>query len=146
MAKKKSSASSKKKSTSARKSTTRKSLKKRPKPPTKPSTVDGVLKSFSRQRVTLNSDLVAARKKIVQLTGKIAKMKDELETTKRKIVESETAIETLDDRRDEEVGTLLSEMGVNLSKAAAAAKTKIPVVHSAPLFDDNDSDANSSES
>ena len=62
-------------------------------------------------------------------------MKDNLEATKRKIVETVTAIETLDVRRDAEVGVLLSEMGINLTNAAAAAKSMPAMERSTPLFE-----------
>jgi hypothetical protein len=137
MAKKKSTTQTKK-ANLKKKSTRRKPLKKRPaKTPAKPTTVDGILKAFKRERVTLDSDLVAARKKIETLTNKIAKMKSELEAAKREIIESEAAIETLDERRDLEVGVLLLDMGVDLSRAANASTPKVRTERDAPLFDNN---------
>jgi len=135
MAKKKTAATSKtkKKSSKARSTTTRRRTTK-----AKPAaqTVDGVLKSFEKERVVLDGKLVSDRKKIDQLTKKIAVLKTDLENTKREIVESELAIETLDTRRDKEIGVLLSGMGVDLGKVASAAKPKPAVDKGTPLFDE----------
>ena len=140
MAKKKATKQTKKASLKKR-PTGRQTLKKRPaSKPSKPTTVDGVLKAFKRERVTLDTDLTAARKRIDSLTKKIATMKTDLETAKREIIECEAAIETLDERRDLEVGALLLEKGIDLSRAAAAAKPKTNVEQSAPLFDNRISD------
>jgi len=139
MAKKKSTTQSRKKVQAKKKPTRRKAVKRPVQKPAKASTVDGVLKSFEKERVTLNTDLIASRKKIETLTDKIARMKTELENTKRKIVESETAIETLDARRDREIGVLLLDMGVDLARAAAAAKPKVVVDQGTPLFDEDSS-------
>lgn len=139
MAKKKSTTQTKKKSLK-KKPTRRKPLKKRPaQKPSKPTTVDGVLKAFKRERVDLNSALDAARKKIESLTDRIAKMKTELEDAKREVIENEAAIETLEERRDLEVGVLLLDMGIDLSRAATASKPKAIVEQHAPLFDDDTS-------
>ncbi|QEG22627.1 hypothetical protein [Mariniblastus fucicola] len=105
------------------------------------SSVDGILKSFEKERVSLSSNLVVARKKIEQMTKKIAALKTELENAKRDVVENELAIETLDSRRDKEIGALLSGLGVDLGKAAAAAKPKPQVDKGTPLFDKKPTDA-----
>jgi chromosome segregation ATPase len=98
-------------------------------------TVDGILKAFDKERVAQNSALVATRKKIERLTKQISSIKEELESLKKTAVEAEIAIETLDARRDAEVGQLLSGMGIDLAVAAAAATPKAKVEKSTPLFD-----------
>lgn len=100
------------------------------------NSVDSLLKSFEKERVTLGSSLAAGRKKIETMTKKVTDLKAELEATKRTVVETELAIETLDARRDKEIGALLHGMGVDLGKAAAAAKPKPAVDKGTPLFDD----------
>ena len=127
----------KKPKTAAAKKTRAKTAASKTKKPRKPSakSVDGILKSFDRERVAQNSSLTATRKKIEQLTKQVNSIKTELENLKRKAIETEIAIETLDTRRDAEIGTLLSGMGIDLHKAAAAAKPKEPVEKSTPLFD-----------
>ncbi len=72
---------------------------------------------------------------IEKLTKQMESMKADLEGLKKKAVETEIAIETLDSRRDAEIGSLLSGMGIDLAKAAAAAKPKPAVEKSTPLFD-----------
>jgi len=103
--------------------------------------VDSLLKTFEKERVTLGSSLNTGRKNIETMATKIAAMKTELEETKRKVVETELAIETLDARRDKEIGTLLQGLGVDLGKAAAAAKVKPAVDKGTPLFDESKSDS-----
>jgi len=100
-----------------------------------PKTVDGILKTFEKERVTKNRALTSTRKKIESLTKQIASVKAELESLKKKAVETEIAIDTLDTRRDAEVGALLSGMGVDLARAAASAKPKPAVEKDTPLFD-----------
>lgn len=100
------------------------------------STVDGVLKTFEKERVVLNDKLGSARKKVEQLAKQIEKLKGQLDVTRREIVESDLAIATLDARRDREIGLLLSGLGVDLGKVAAAAKPKPTVDQSTPLFDE----------
>jgi len=100
--------------------------------------VDGLLKSFESEKVTLNAKLVSCRKKIEQTTNKIASLKTALENAKRELVETELAIETIDSRRDKEIGVLLSGLGVDLSKAAAGVKAKPVVDQGTPLFDETD--------
>ncbi len=107
---------------------------KKPRQPTAKS-VDGILKAFDKERVAQNSNLTSTRKRIERLTKQVNSIKTELENLKRKAIETEIAIETLDTRRDAEIGTLLSGMGIDLNKAAAAAKPKAPVQESTPLFD-----------
>jgi predicted nucleic acid-binding Zn-ribbon protein len=102
-----------------------------------PTSVDGILGAFEKERVAQASNLVAVRKKIEQLTKNVAKMKSDLESLKKEAVETELAIETIDSRRDKEVGALLSSLGVDLGKAASAAKQKPPVDLGTPLFDDD---------
>lgn len=147
MAKKKAATATKPRTTKSSKSTARKpspTKKTAPKRESakaskaKPSakSVDGILKSFDKERVTQNSNLVSIRKKIEQLTKKVSSLKTELEGLKKTAVETEIAIETLDARRDKEIGTLLTSMGIDLGKAAAAAKPKPQVELSTPLFDD----------
>ncbi len=107
-----------------------------PKSKVTPKSIDSVLGSFEKERVAQNSNLVTTRKKIEQLTKKVAELKAELESLKKEAVETEIAIETLDSRRDKEVGALLSSLGVDLGKAASAAKPKPVVDLGTPLFDD----------
>ena len=135
MAKKKTKAAARPKKSTKAKPSARRPTKVKIKRPAA-VTVDGVLKSFEKERVVLNDKLVADRKKIVQLVKKISDLKTDLEDTKRIIVESESAIETLDARRDKEIGVLLSGLGVDLGKVASAAKPKPVVDQGTPLFDD----------
>ena len=107
---------------------------KKPRKPTAKS-VDGILKTFDKERIAQNSSLTSTRKRIEQLTKQVNSIKTELENLKKKAIETEIAIETLDTRRDAEIGTLLSGMGIDLNKAAAAAKPKETVEKSTPLFD-----------
>ena len=116
------------------KTTRRRTVKAKSKP-SAGATVDGVLKTFEKERVGLNDQLSSARKKVEQLAKQIEKLKGQLDTTRREIVESELAIATLDARRDKEIGLLLSGLGVDLGKVAAAAKPKPAVDQSTPLFD-----------
>ena len=123
----------------------RKNVRSTPKPKAKKKTtsskaptaksVDSLLKKFEKERVTLDSKVVSARKKIETMTKKISAMKTELEATKRTLVETELAIETVDARRDKEIGAMLHGLGVNLDKAASAAKVKPPVEVRTPLFE-----------
>ena len=98
-------------------------------------TVDSILKSFDKERVNKNRVLKSTRTKIETLTKQIASIRTELESLKKTAVEVEIAIDTLDTRRDAEVGTLLSGMGIDLARAAASAKPKEPTEKSTPLFD-----------
>ena len=98
-------------------------------------TVDMILKAFEKERVTKNRSLTSTRKKIEALTKQIASIKTELEGLKKTAVETEIAIDTLDTRRDAEVGALLSGMGIDLVRAAASSKPKEPTEKSTPLFD-----------
>ena len=98
-------------------------------------TVDGILKAFEKERGSKNRSLKSTRKKIETLTKQVASMKAELEKAKQTAVETEIAIDTLDSRRDAEVGTLLAGMGVDLGRAAASSKPKDPVDKPTPLFD-----------
>jgi len=105
---------------------------------TSPKSVDGILKTFDKERIAKNSTLVSTRRKIEKLTKQVASIKTELEDLKKTAVETEIAIETLDSRRDAEIGVLLSGMGIDMAKAAAAAKPKASVEKSTPLFDGHD--------
>jgi len=113
-----------------------KTAKRSKKSPAAATSVDRLLKSFEQERQTLGSDLTAGRKKIETMTSKIAAMKADLEKTKRAVVETELAIETLDSRRDKEIGAVLHGLGVDLGKAASVAKVKPPEDKGTPLFDD----------
>jgi hypothetical protein len=148
MAKKKATSATKTRTTKSSKTTTRKpssskkaapkrDIAKASKPKSSPKSVDGILKAFEKERVNQNSNLISIRKKIEQLTKKVSSLKTELEGLKKTAVETEIAIETLDARRDKEIGTLLTSMGIDLGKAAAASKPKPQVELSTPLFDDN---------
>ena len=156
MAKKKTSATTKTKKSAPAKSatskTTRKPASKKKAVPKKPTTrpvktkapvaksVDGILKQFEKERSSQNSRLSATRKKIEQLTKKIKSEKAELEKLKKLAVDTEIAIDTLDSRRDKEVGRLLTGMGIDLGKAAAAAKPKATEDLGTPLFDNDKSE------
>lgn len=155
MAKKKTTKTTTKKSP-AKPAATRRATKKSPtkksptkKAPTKKSpakkssglpSVDAILKSYDKERVTLNTGLTATRKKIEKLVKSLASLKAELMDAQAKEAETETAIATVDQRRDKEIGELLNNLGVNLDNAISAAKQTTPVPHETPLFD-NDSDA-----
>ena len=147
MAKKKTTATTKSKNSAATKTSARKPAARKKTPakkaaskPAKSKTpvarsVDGILKQFEKERSSQNSKLSVTRKKIEQLTKKIKSEKAELEKLKKLAVETEIAISTLDSRRDKEVGRLLTGMGIDLGKAAAAAKPKATEDLGTPLFD-----------
>jgi len=100
--------------------------------------VDSILKGFEKERVAQNSSLVSTRKKIEQITKTISSLKVELLEMQAKEGETETAIATLDDRRDKEIGSLLSNLGINLENAAAAAKRESTADLGTPLFPDDE--------
>ena len=95
----------------------------KPKPatakPKTPSSVDGILKKYSKQRTTLDTQVVSMRKKIEDLEKKV---NDSLAQIDKLIVSETTTKKTiseLDTRRDAEVSALLSKLGVKFSEAAA---------------------------
>ncbi len=83
--------------------------------------VDSLLKSFAKERVALTDQLKTVSKKIDQLTNRIEAAKTELIGLRKQKTDTEFAIATVESRRDEEIGTLLAELGVDLNKATAAA-------------------------
>ena len=105
-------AAKKRTSTAAKKTTTRKSTGKG---------VDSLLKRYDQQRVSLADELVNVRKKMEQLNSKIEASKSQLLELRKRKSEAEIGIATIDSRRDEEIGTLLAELGIDVQKAAAAA-------------------------
>ena len=132
-------AKGKKKSMTKKSTTKKKAVKKTSAKKATATSVDTILKSFEKERVTKNSDLVATRKKLDQVTKKIASLKVELLELQAKEGETEIAIATLDDRRDKEIGKLLSDMGINLDNAASAAKKSSAADQGTPLFPDEES-------
>ena len=127
-------AKGKKKSVTKKSTTKKKAVKKTSSRKATATSVDTILKSFEKERVTQNNDLVATRKKLDQVTKKIASLKVELLELQVKEGETEIAIATLDDRRDKEIGKLLSDMGINLDNAASAAKKSSAADQGTPLF------------
>ena len=128
----------KKKPVTKKPATKKKAVKKTSAKKATATSVDSILKSFEKERVTKNSDLVATRKKLDQVTKKIASLKVELLELQAKEGETEVAIATLDDRRDKEIGKLLSGMGINLDNAASAAKKSSAADQGTPLFPDEE--------
>ena len=128
----------KKKPVTKKPATKKKAVKKTSAKKATAKSVDSILKSFEKERVTKNSDLVATRKKLDQVTKKIASLKVELLELQAKEGETELAIATLDDRRDKEIGKLLSVMGINLDNAASAAKKSSAADQGTPLFPDEE--------
>ena len=122
-------ATSRKKSTAKRAST--RSQNKTPK------SIDGILKQFEQERVAKQTQLVSVKKKISQLSDKVRQYEKEIAELQRTQIDTELAIETLDGRRDQEVGKLLIGMGVNLDQAAAAISKagQKKVEKPTPLFD-----------
>lgn len=125
----------------AKKASTKKPVSKRStaKKSATAKSVDSILKGFEKERVSQNSDLIALRKKIEQTTKKIASLKVELLELQAKEGETESAIATLDDRRDKEIGSLLTNLGINLENAAAAAKQANTPDLGTPLFPEDES-------
>ena len=86
----------KKKPVTKKPATKKKAVKKTSAKKATATSVDSILKSFEKERVTKNSDLVATRKKLDQVTKKIASLKVELLELQAKEGETELAIATLD--------------------------------------------------
>lgn len=126
---KKATTTSKSKSSARKKPATKASAKKKvtnvaakkssPKKVTAKS-VDSVLKKYEQERVASAKELQATVKKIQQLTDKIESYTQQVAELRKKKTEAEMAIATTETRRDEEIGTMLCEIGVNVQQAAAA--------------------------
>jgi hypothetical protein len=129
---------------SAAKATTRRTSAKRsavrtakPKSAKAPKSVDGILKSFDKERVTQQTQLTSLQKQIKTLTAKIKSSETQLSKLQKRNIDTQHAIATLDARRDAEIGKLLSSMGINLDSAATAAEAakKKKIDKPTPLFD-----------
>ena len=140
------------KNTSAKSNVTKTVVKKAaakkaaPKRKATPKSIDGIMAAYKKERVKQTAGLAAARKKIQLLSKQVGSMKQQLESLKKEAVETEVAIETIDSRRDKEIGTLLASLGVDLDTAASASKRKPVVDRPTPLFDaspdkENEADA-----
>lgn len=130
-----------KKKPAAKKSKTKKTTLRKTaalKAKTSAKSVDTILKAFEKERVTQNTDLVTTRKKIELVTKKIGSLKAELLELQAKEGATEIAITTLDDRRDKEIGTMLSNLGINLENAATAAKKASAADLGTPLFPEDE--------
>ena len=133
-------ASSKK--TVAKKTTAKKAIAKSR---SKPSSVDGILKQFQKERVAQETKLVSVRSEIKDLTGKIQAYEKQIVKLKAQQLDTENSICTLDTRRDQEVANLLSSLGINLDSIASAADAagKKKVDKPTPLFDAQPDDGQS---
>lgn len=100
----------------------------------KAKSIDSVIREFDSERVAQNSNLDAIQKQIQRTTAQISSLKAELAKLYQRESETTVAIETLDSRRDHEIGSLLTSLGINLDNAAAAAKKKSREDLGTPLF------------
>lgn len=102
-----------------------------------PKSVDSILKSYEKERVSQQTQLTVVQKKIKDLTTKVNAYEKEIVLLKKKQLDTENAICTLHTRRDQEVGSALAKLGINLDSAAAAIENsgKKKVEKSTPLFD-----------
>jgi chromosome segregation ATPase len=115
-----------------------------------PKSIDGILKGFEKERVSLKSSLVSTQKGIDQTIKQLASLKSKLTQLQKQEADTEIAIETLDARRDKEIGSMLNSIGINLESAAAAVKKETAADLGTPLFpedpvDTEDAKATSAE-
>lgn len=113
------------------------SSKPRQRKPATAKSIDSIIKQFEKERVAQNTTLELTRKKIQQTADSIARFKLELAELYQQETATATAIETLDSRRDQEVGSLLTNLGINLENAAAASKKNTKEDLGTPLFPDD---------
>ena len=113
----------------------------------KASSVDGILKQYQKERVAQESKLVSVRSEIKNLTSKIEAYEKQIVKLKAQQLDTENSICTLDSRRDQEVGGLLSSLGINLDSIASAsdAAGKKKVDKPTPLFDAQSDDDKSAD-
>ena len=78
------------------------------------SSVDGVLKKYEKERSAQESQLTTLRKKIDDLEAKSRAFQEQIAKLTTQEDVTKDAIMQLDSRRDEEVGQLLSKLGVQL--------------------------------
>lgn len=150
MAKKKKTSSSRTTKTHSKKKVARKKTTQKKSPQKKTAkarstgsggkSVDGVLQKYEQERSAQESLLATLRKKIEELEAKtrvyqeqITKLTDQADATR-------DAIEQLDSRRDEEVGKLLSKLGVQLGGDSSVS------VANQPASDEDDQPAADTES
>ena len=131
--------------TSGKKKTTAKSSPAKSR--SKASSVDGILKSYQKERVAQESKLSSVRSEIKDLTSKIQAFEKKIVKLNAQQLDTENSICTLDVRRDQEVAGLLSSLGINLDSIASAgdAAGKKKVEKSTPLFDVAKSDDDSGD-
>lgn len=102
------------------------SAKKAPAKKRAPSSVDGVLKKFEKERNTQQNKLSVLQKKITDLETKTRAFEEQIAKLKLQESETQQSIDQLDARRDEEVGGLLSQLGVKLGSDSAAPEPYSP--------------------
>ena len=111
-----------------------------------PTSVDGILKKFGKQRATLDSQAISTRNKIEALEKKVNQSLAQID----KLIEKETAtkksLNELDARRDSEVSALLAKLGVKFSDTPPEPTEPATTQSSVSKTDSNDSeDSNDSD-
>ncbi len=112
--------------TKTKKPATAKAATRKVSKPKEPTSVDGILKKFSKKRTTLDSLAVSTRKKIEDLEKKVNDSLAQIDKLIDKETETKKAISELDSRRDAEVSSLLAKLGIRFTKAIEAPKATPP--------------------
>lgn len=87
------------------------------------TSVDTLLKKFEKERKTKEAKLAAAVKKIEDLESKSAKLREQIAKLREESRATQTDIDQLDSRRDQEVAEVLAQLGVQLSASSSSAAT-----------------------
>ncbi len=82
------------------------------------------MKKYKKERLTQESLLASVRKKIKELETKTLSFQEQIKELSSKASVTEETISQLDSRRDAEVGSLLEELGVQLSLPFATSESK----------------------
>ena len=87
------------------------------------TSVDTLLKKFEKERKTKEAKLAASVKKIEELETKSAKLREQITKLRDESKATQTDIDQLDTRRDQEVAEVLAQLGVQLSASSNSAAT-----------------------
>ena len=121
MAKKK----KKKKVTKSRGSAKKKPAKKSAKPAKKRnSSVDALLRQFAKDRAQQESQLAQLQKKKQELQDKVGKLQQQISKLNEQESAAKSSLASLDQRRDQEVAALLSQLGVQLGAKDAPSDNR----------------------
>lgn len=125
-AKGKKTASKKRSTKTPGKSTVRNSSSKRPALGSRNNSVDLLLKRFAQERTDKESQLASLRKNKQELEEKARKFHEQIAKLAQQEKEIQTQITLLDKQRNNEVGELLSKLGIQLGDgpAVTAAETR----------------------